>query len=163
MDAHIDTARAWLRSAGENRRPGAPAKPRQWAPRDQTAAKERRGRDIRTAVEMHDAGHDAREIAQALGCSYDTARGYLAQGGVELSTRRRAALPAKREAGAWAPVLPLGKGSCRWPIGEPRTPSFRYCDAPALLGKPYCAACCARAYVPAQCSGLAMMPRRWAA
>ncbi len=27
---------------------------------------------------------------------------------------------------------------CTWPIGEVRTPSFRYCDAPALAGKPYC-------------------------
>lgn len=129
------------------------------------AAKERRARDIKTAVQMHEAGHDAREISEALGCAYDTARGYLKAGGVVLTTRRRGALPARRERAAPALVLPttLGKGSCRWPIGEPRTAGFRYCDAPALMGKPYCAACCAKAYVPAQCSGLALMPRRWAA
>jgi len=28
---------------------------------------------------------------------------------------------------------------CCWPIGHPRTASFRYCDAPAQAGKPYCA------------------------
>jgi GcrA cell cycle regulator len=28
--------------------------------------------------------------------------------------------------------------ACCWPIGEPGTKSFRFCDADALLGKPYC-------------------------
>jgi GcrA cell cycle regulator len=28
--------------------------------------------------------------------------------------------------------------TCCWPIGEPGTPSFHFCDAPALPGKPYC-------------------------
>lgn len=28
--------------------------------------------------------------------------------------------------------------SCCWPIGEPGTRSFRFCDADALAGKPYC-------------------------
>lgn len=28
--------------------------------------------------------------------------------------------------------------SCCWPIGEPGTPSFRFCGDPALVGKPYC-------------------------
>lgn len=27
---------------------------------------------------------------------------------------------------------------CCWPIGEPGTPSFRFCDAVAVPGKPYC-------------------------
>lgn len=27
---------------------------------------------------------------------------------------------------------------CCWPIGEPGTPSFRFCDTDALAGKPYC-------------------------
>jgi GcrA cell cycle regulator len=147
--------------------PGRPSPIRQKADTHpgHAAAKERKARDIKTAVQMHEAGHDAREIAAALDCAYDTARAYLREGGVVLSSRRRAPLPAKREAAPRGLVLPttLGKGTCRWPIGEPRTPGFRYCDAPALLGKPYCAACCQRAYVPAQISGLAMMPRRWAA
>ena len=33
------------------------------------------------------------------------------------------------------PALP-----CCWPIGEPRTKAFRYCDEPAERGRPYCAA-----------------------
>jgi len=28
--------------------------------------------------------------------------------------------------------------TCCWPIGEPGTPSFHFCDAAALPGKPYC-------------------------
>lgn len=45
--------------------------------------------------------------------------------------------------------LPLSSGPCVFPIGQPRTPSFHYCDAPALAGKPYCATHCAIAYVRA--------------
>jgi GcrA cell cycle regulator len=28
--------------------------------------------------------------------------------------------------------------ACCWPIGEPGTKSFRFCDGDALIGKPYC-------------------------
>jgi GcrA cell cycle regulator len=39
-----------------------------------------------------------------------------------------------------APVVAarLGSHACTWPIGEPRTKEFRYCDAPAVLGRSYC-------------------------
>jgi GcrA cell cycle regulator len=55
-----------------------------------------------------------------------------------------------------APVVPmrpppqplrLGNNTCCWPIGDPGTPGFRFCGAPALLGKPYCAEHAALAYV----------------
>ena len=36
---------------------------------------------------------------------------------------------------------------CCWPIGDPGTSNFRFCDAPALPGKPYCAAHARLAYV----------------
>jgi GcrA cell cycle regulator len=42
---------------------------------------------------------------------------------------------------------------CCWPIGDPGTPAFRFCDAPAIPGKPYCAAHASRAYVNASLSG----------
>jgi GcrA cell cycle regulator len=38
--------------------------------------------------------------------------------------------------------------SCTWPIGEPRTKGFRYCDAPAVVGRSYCPCHCAVAFVP---------------
>lgn len=37
--------------------------------------------------------------------------------------------------------------TCCWPIGEPGTPSFRFCDEAAAGGKPYCAPHAAVAYV----------------
>jgi GcrA cell cycle regulator len=41
-----------------------------------------------------------------------------------------------------------GKGpTCLWPIGDPRQADFRFCEAPAMEGKPYCASHCARAYI----------------
>ncbi|APH55588.1 Hypothetical protein GbCGDNIH9_2262 [Granulibacter bethesdensis] len=48
-----------------------------------------------------------------------------------------------------APAFPAGGRlvSCCWPIGEPGTKEFRFCDAPAMAGKPYCAEHAALAYV----------------
>jgi GcrA cell cycle regulator len=50
------------------------------------------------------------------------------------------------------PVASVGRSSsrlvvCCWPIGEPGTSEFHFCDAPALSGKPYCAAHAQVAYV----------------
>jgi GcrA cell cycle regulator len=36
---------------------------------------------------------------------------------------------------------------CCWPIGEPGTENFRFCDADAVPGKPYCAQHAELAYV----------------
>jgi GcrA cell cycle regulator len=49
------------------------------------------------------------------------------------------AVPAPR---AGARVTP-----CCWPIGEPGTRSFRFCDVDAIAGKPYCDEHSALAYV----------------
>src|ERR1700753_3401408 len=32
----------------------------------------------------------------------------------------------------------IGSHACCWPIGEPGTPAFRFCDDPAPLDVPYC-------------------------
>ncbi len=37
--------------------------------------------------------------------------------------------------------------TCCWPIGDPGTPSFRFCDDGAMPNKPYCAEHAALAYV----------------
>ena len=37
--------------------------------------------------------------------------------------------------------------TCCWPIGDPGTASFRFCDDGAISGKPYCAQHAALAYV----------------
>jgi GcrA cell cycle regulator len=36
--------------------------------------------------------------------------------------------------------------SCCWPLGEPGRPGFRFCDAPAVPGRPYCDAHARLAY-----------------
>jgi GcrA cell cycle regulator len=50
---------------------------------------------------------------------------------------------------AMRPVTPrVGRASvCCWPIGEPGTKSFRFCDAEATQGKPYCTEHAQIAYV----------------
>ena len=49
---------------------------------------------------------------------------------------------------AVAPPRPAARVStCCWPIGEPGTPSFRFCDAGALANKPYCQEHASLAYV----------------
>ncbi|WP_423787478.1 GcrA family cell cycle regulator, partial [Klebsiella pneumoniae] len=41
----------------------------------------------------------------------------------------------------------LGSGRCCWPIGEPGTRTFRFCDDPNEAGRPYCPDHCERSYV----------------
>jgi len=46
------------------------------------------------------------------------------------------------------PPRPYGRViTCCWPIGEPGTRSFRFCDAESVPGKPYCAEHAQLAYV----------------
>jgi len=37
--------------------------------------------------------------------------------------------------------------TCCWPIGDPGTANFRFCDDGAMAGKPYCTQHAALAYV----------------
>jgi GcrA cell cycle regulator len=61
--------------------------------------------------------------------------------------------PAETRAVAPAPVRALAAPrvgrltACCWPIGEPGTKSFRFCDQEALTGKPYCGEHAQLAYV----------------
>lgn len=53
-----------------------------------------------------------------------------------------------------APVV-LGKLPYCWPIGQPKTASFRFCEQPNEAGKPYCPEHCGLAY-----ERIARRPRR---
>lgn len=53
--------------------------------------------------------------------------------------------PATPDTGS-APSPRPGTTLCCWPIGDPGTPGFRFCDAVALAARPYCAAHCGQAY-----------------
>lgn len=46
-----------------------------------------------------------------------------------------------------APRIGARVTPCCWPIGEPGTKSFRFCDVDALAGKPYCEEHASLAYV----------------
>ena len=46
-------------------------------------------------------------------------------------------------------IVELKEAMCRWPLGDPTTPEFRYCGSPAASG-PYCAYHGRLAYQPAQ-------------
>jgi GcrA cell cycle regulator len=46
-------------------------------------------------------------------------------------------------------IMELREAMCRWPLGDPTTPEFRYCGARAAEGLPYCAHHTQIAYQPA--------------
>jgi GcrA cell cycle regulator len=35
-------------------------------------------------------------------------------------------------------IMALNSGACRWPLGDPKTSSFRYCGGPSKPGCSYC-------------------------
>jgi len=74
----------------------------------------------------------AREIAQLLGCSKNAVLGkaYREDWGRRVEPRPK---PEKRD-----PFRHLTGTSCRWPMGHPRDPDFRFCGDPALPNRPYC-------------------------
>ena len=43
-------------------------------------------------------------------------------------------------------LFALSDHTCRWPVGEPASPSFFFCGGAVARNKPYCAVHCARAY-----------------
>ncbi len=46
-------------------------------------------------------------------------------------------------------IVELKEAMCRWPLGDPTSPDFRYCGSPAVNG-PYCAHHSRLAYQPVQ-------------
>lgn len=61
-------------------------------------------------------------------------------------TSERASQTTPLRATAASPKPAARFGPCCWPIGNPGTPTFRFCDRPAPLGKSYCAEHAALAY-----------------
>jgi len=47
-------------------------------------------------------------------------------------------------------LVDLESDDCRWPLGEPRSPHFRFCAAHQLPGYPYCERHCRIAFHPAK-------------
>jgi GcrA cell cycle regulator len=59
----------------------------------------------------------------------------------------RPATPSRPVAVRAAPYRSTRFATCCWPIGEPGTKSFHFCDAEALTSKPYCSEHAQLAYV----------------
>ena len=55
------------------------------------------------------------------------------------------AVPSKTRASSPPFALTL-RGCCQWPLGEPGSPDFHLCEAPAVASRPYCEEHCRRAY-----------------
>ncbi len=45
-------------------------------------------------------------------------------------------------------IMELREGMCRWPLGDPTRPEFRYCGGNAVAGLPYCTYHAQIAYIP---------------
>lgn len=120
---------------------------------------------IDVLTRMWRAGHTAREISEYLGagCTRNAVIGKANRLGLSQPTRssvtrqqnrqaREAALSREQPtvvASPGATILTLTTSCCRWPIGDPGTPSFRFCGARAVAGQPYCEAHARMAYQPA--------------
>ncbi|WP_336487834.1 GcrA family cell cycle regulator [Methylobacterium nigriterrae] len=46
-------------------------------------------------------------------------------------------------------IMDLRESMCRWPMGDPTTPEFRFCGGRAITGLPYCSHHAQIAYQPA--------------
>lgn len=119
---------------------------------------------------LWEEGHSTAEIGRRMGVSKNAVVGKAHR--LNLSARPS---PIRREAGSRAapslaprpsaapaeagaaeaarpglqrmPPRPRRVSACCWPIGEPGTVSFRFCDAEAMQGKPYCGQHAQLAYV----------------
>lgn len=47
-------------------------------------------------------------------------------------------------------IMELREAMCRWPLGDPATPEFRYCGGRSDVGAPYCSHHSRIAYQPSQ-------------
>ena len=63
-----------------------------------------------------------------------------------VATSSAQAVVVPRSAGVT--IMELREAMCRFPLGDPTTPEFRYCGAQASTGLPYCAHHAQIAYVP---------------
>jgi GcrA cell cycle regulator len=110
---------------------------------------------------MHDRRPSARSTIRAI--AFDAIPGRLRPRSLDSNREQRGspkwvieAKPYADDPGADADIPPaqrrslleLNDQTCKWPVGDPVTPDFFYCGAPADHGRPYCGHHCLRAYRP---------------
>lgn len=86
-------------------------------------------------------GMSASEIAQELG---DVTRNAVIGKAHRLGLSGRPSPIRKKTKGVT--ILDLTERMCKWPIGDPKHPDFRFCGHQSVQGMPYCAEHCAMAY-----------------
>ena len=95
------------------------------------------------------AGRPATAIAGATLVRGNTALAVAAEAELE-------AQPARLEEEIVVPmslrvtIVELKESMCKWPLGDPISPDFRYCGSPAYGGSPYCQHHSKLAYQPVQ-------------
>ena len=97
-----------------------------------------------------DAGHVARrdQVRRVSGPTLPVADAVADAVRAEpLAEAPSAARPAPQLRSVPPPRPAARVSTCCWPIGEPGTPSFRFCDEGALPNKPYCQEHASLAYV----------------
>jgi GcrA cell cycle regulator len=91
--------------------------------------------------ELWSQGMSASEIAQILG---DVTRNAVIGKAHRLGLSGRPSPIRKKSKGVT--ILDLTERMCKWPIGDPKHPDFRFCGKPSIPGMPYCGEHCAVAY-----------------
>jgi GcrA cell cycle regulator len=96
------------------------------------------------------SGKSASEIAELLG---DVSRNAvigkahrLGLSGRPSPIKKRKRVDVKDAKPGGATILNLTDRMCRWPIGDPKQPGFRFCGKPSAANLPYCAEHAAIAY-----------------
>lgn len=84
--------------------------------------------------ERANAGPIARKPAPKVEPAAPRSFAQAMQGRVETRAPRE---PARAE-GEHVTIMDLREGMCRWPLGDPTSPDFRFCGAGAHIGMPYC-------------------------
>ena len=124
--------------------------PGQQAPRPRPAAKPQ------TSAQSHGSGHSQRATTSSPAMTRQaqpmtrgaTALAYAPRAEVETILRptEEVVIPMSER----VTIMELKESMCRWPLGDPATPEFRYCGSKSPIGDTYCAHHARVAYQPSQ-------------
>ncbi len=89
-------------------------------------------------------GHRPAEVARAARVHIDTVRKRLVE---KNSSDTCPTAPQLETPTPAAQARTFRTHACLWPLGDPGTPNFRFCDGNTIPGKPYCAEHAAVAYI----------------
>ncbi|PPR17879.1 MAG: hypothetical protein CFH37_00847 [Alphaproteobacteria bacterium MarineAlpha9_Bin7] len=100
-------------------------------------------RAVRTLQTLWLEGVPAREIGQRLG---GISRNAVIGKAHRLGLSKQSDANQAEVTPAFVGTGDLTERMCRWPIGHPGDPDFRFCGEAKIAGRPYCAEHCSLAY-----------------